>query len=104
MAKKKTSGKPRKSKKPTFRVHVPFSNPDFLNLDLVLEALMECLKMNDLDAFRGVLWTHIMTVNKSKLAKKAKIGRRTLYDLGDPNKEFNPELSTLAAIIQALAA
>lgn len=104
MAKTKTSGKQKKSKKPYLREHIPFTDPDFLNLDLVLQALMECLKMNDLDAFRGVLWTHIMTVNKSKLAKKAKIGRRTLYDLGDPKKEFNPELSTLAAIIKALAA
>jgi len=104
MAKAKTSKTQKKSKKPYLREHIPFTNPQFLDLDLVLQALMECLKMNDLDAFRGVLWTHIMTVNKAKLAKKAKIGRRTLYDLGDPKKEFNPELSTLAAIIQALAA
>jgi DNA-binding phage protein len=45
-----------------------------------------------------------MTVNKMALAKKAGIGRRTLYDLIDPKKEFNPELSTVSALIQALAA
>lgn len=47
---------------------------------------------------------HLMTVNKMELAKKAGIGRRTLYDLIDPKKEFNPELSTISALMQALAA
>jgi DNA-binding phage protein len=47
---------------------------------------------------------HLMTVNKVKLAQKAGIGRRTLYDLIDPKKEFNPELSTISALMQALAA
>jgi DNA-binding phage protein len=45
-----------------------------------------------------------MTVNKAGLAKKSGIGRRTLYDLMDPNKEFNPELSTISAVIRSLAA
>jgi DNA-binding phage protein len=45
-----------------------------------------------------------MTVNKLKLAKKAGVGRRTLYDLIDPNQEFNPELSTISALISSLAA
>jgi len=45
-----------------------------------------------------------MTVNKMELAKKAGIGRRTLYDLIDPQKDFNPELSTISAIIKAIAA
>lgn len=29
---------------------------------------------------------------------------RTIYDLIDPNKEFNPELTTVSALIRALAA
>jgi DNA-binding phage protein len=45
-----------------------------------------------------------MTANKAAIAKKAGIGRRTLYDLIDPKKEFNPELSTVSAVIRALAA
>jgi DNA-binding phage protein len=45
-----------------------------------------------------------MTVNKTNFAKKAGIGRRTLYDLMDPKKVFNPELTTISALIRSLAA
>lgn len=74
------------------------------NVELVIDTLLECIKTGDIETFREVLMAHLMTVNKVKLAQKAGIGRRTLYDLIDPNKEFNPELSTVSAIIQALAA
>ena len=56
-----------------------------------------------MDSFREVLMAHLTTVNKVLLAKRAGIGRRTLYDLIDPDKEFNPELSTISAVIRALA-
>lgn len=71
---------------------------------MVADTLLECIKTGDLETFREVLCAHLMTVNKMALAKKAGIGRRTLYDLIDPKKEFNPELSTVSALIQALAA
>lgn len=45
-----------------------------------------------------------MTVNKTDFAKKAGLGRRTLYALIDSKKEFNPGLSTISAIIQSIAA
>ncbi len=61
-------------------------------------------KSGDIETFREVLTAHLMTTNKMQLVKKAVIGRRTLYDLMDPKKEFNPELSTGSALIQALAA
>jgi DNA-binding phage protein len=63
-----------------------------------------CIKTGDIETFREVLTAHLMTVNKAGIAKKAGIGRRTLYDLIDPKKEFNPELSTISALINALAA
>lgn len=66
--------------------------------------MLECIKSGDVDSFRDVLVAHLMTVNKVAIAKKAGIGRRTLYDLIDPKKEFNPELSTISAVIRALAA
>jgi DNA-binding phage protein len=73
-------------------------------VDLVIETLLDCIKTGDIETLREVLMAHLMTVNKVKLAQKAGIGRRTLYDLIDPKKEFNPELSTISALIQALAA
>jgi len=45
-----------------------------------------------------------MTTNKLRLAKQAGLGRRTIYDIMDPKKKFNPELSTVSAVIRALAA
>jgi hypothetical protein len=45
-----------------------------------------------------------MTANRAALAKKAGLGRRTLYDILDPKKKFNPALSTVSAVIRALAA
>lgn len=84
--------------------HVPFTSPELKNAKLVTETLLDCIRTGDLDAFREVLAAHLMTVNKIRLAKKAGVGRRTLYDILDPKKKFNPELSTVSAVIRALAA
>ena len=86
------------------KVHVPFTSKILKNSEIVAEALLECIKTDDLELFRELLYAHLMTINKTELAKKAGLGRRTLYDLIDPKKEFNPELATISALIQALAA
>lgn len=104
MRKTVTSRKPRKSATKFLKEHVPFTSKELKNATLVTETLLECIKTGDLDSFREVLMSHLMTVNKVEIAKKAGIGRRTLYDLIDPRKEFNPELSTVSAVIRALAA
>lgn len=103
MAKTKILKKRKKSETKFFRVHEPFTSKELKDPNLVTEALLECIKSGDIEDFRNVLIAHMMTVNKSEMAKKAGIGRRTLYDLLDPNKEFNPELSTISAVIRALA-
>jgi DNA-binding phage protein len=104
MAKTATSKERKKSETKSLKVHVPFKSDELKNAKLVIETLLECIRTGDIETFREVLMAHLMTVNKSQLAKKAGIGRRTLYDLVDPKKEFNPELSTVSALIQALAA
>lgn len=86
------------------RAYEPFASKELHDPKLVSEALLDCIKDGDLDSFREVLVAHLMTANKMAIAKKAGIGRRTLYDLIDPKKEFNPGLSTVAAVIRALAA
>lgn len=88
----------------SLRVHEPFTSKELKDSHLVAETLLECIRSGDLEAFREVLMSHLMTVNKVAVAKKAGIGRRTLYDLIDPKKDFNPELSTVSAVIRALAA
>lgn len=86
------------------KVHVPFRSPELKNSKIVSDALLECIRIGDLDAFRDVLISYMQTANKVELAKKSGIGRRTLYDLINTDKEFNPELNTVAALIRALAA
>ena len=88
----------------SLKVHAPFSSPELKDPRLVSEALLECIRTGDLDAFRDVLASHLITANKVELAKKAGLSRRTLYALLDPSRKFNPELSTVSAVIRALAA
>jgi DNA-binding phage protein len=86
------------------KVHKPFTSNDLKDPKVVIDALLDCIRTGDIESFREVLAAHLMTVNKVKLAKMAHLGRRTIYDLIDPKKKFNPELSTVSALIQALAA
>ena len=104
MANKKTSEKQSKSETKSLKEHVPFKSDILKKNDFVIEALLDCIKEDDLDSFRELLAAHLMTVNKMELAKKAGIGRRTIYDLIDPKKEFNPELHTISSLMKALAA
>jgi len=66
---------------------------------MTLEKISRCCSLGADSKSFSVL----VVANKVKIAK-AGIGRRTLYDLIDPKKEFNPELSTISAVIRALAA
>jgi len=104
MPKKKTSTKRKKFATKSLKVHVPFKSEILKDANVVTEALLDCIRTGDIDSFRELLAAHLMTVNKVELARKAGIGRRTIYDLIDPDKEFNPELSTISALIKALAA
>ena len=103
MAKVMTLKKQKKSEKKSLREHIPFKSKELKKTELVIDTLLECIKSGDVDSFREVLMAHLMTANKTLIAKKAGIGRRTLYDLLDPKKEFNPELSTISALINAIA-
>jgi DNA-binding phage protein len=104
MAKTATSKKRKGFAMKSLKAHAPFTSPELKDPKLVSEALLECIKTGELESFRKVLASYLMTANKMELAKKAGLGRRTLYDILDPNKRFNPELSTVSAVIRALAA
>lgn len=104
MAKNGTLKKQRKSKTIFLEKYVPFQSEELKNPRLVIEVLLDCIREGDPDTFREVLIAHLLTANKTQIAKKAGLGRRTLYDLMDPKKEFNPEFSTISAMIKAIAA
>jgi DNA-binding phage protein len=99
-----TSKKQKKSGTKFLKAHEPNASKELKNPKLVQETLLECIKNGDLDSFREVLIAYLVTANKTNLAKKAGIGRQTLYDLIDLKKKFNPELSTVSAVIHAIAA
>jgi DNA-binding phage protein len=104
MRKTVTSRKQKKSETKSLKAHEPFTSKELKDSKLVVETLLDCIRNGDVSSFREVLTAHLISVNKTELAQKAGIGRRTLYDLMDPKREFNPELSTLSAIIKSLAA
>ena len=101
MGKLKTSEK-RKSSSLKLTPHDP--SRTLKDPQAVLETLFVCLVQNDIEAFRDVLIAHLRTVNKTRLATEANIGRRTLYDLMDEKKPFNPTIETLGSILKSLAA
>jgi DNA-binding phage protein len=93
----------KRSKNPILVAHDPFS-AELADPKLIKQAVLQALVDGDLEAVRDVLIAHLQTVNKSKLASKAKLGRQTLYDLMDSEKEFNPSIKTLANILENIAA
>lgn len=94
----------KKSKRKLLTELDPLSSPILKNKQLTIKILLECIKEGDAEEFRDTLYVYLRATNKMDFAKKAGIGRRTLYDLLDPSKEFNPEFSTLSALFQALEA
>jgi DNA-binding phage protein len=103
MAKTATSAKQKKSSRVSLKKHDVFG-AHLRNPKLIKEVLVDALMSNDLETFQDVLIAYLRTASKSKLASKTKLGRQTLYDLIDEEKEFNPTLSTLGSILEALAA
>ena len=103
MAKIETSEKQKRSAKRYLKAHTPFASKELKSSKLVVDTLLDCIRTGDLDTFREVLIAHLLTRNKTGIAKKAGIGRRTLYDLIDPEKEFNPALTTVSSVLRAIA-
>ena len=91
MAKVETSKKQKKhskkSKNPILEAHDPFS-AELADPKLIKQSVLQALVDGDLEAVRDVLVAHLQTINKSKLARKTKLGRQTLYDLMDSEKEL----------------
>jgi hypothetical protein len=104
MAKATTSKKLKKSKPKYLMVYEPFTSPELKDPKLVIETLLECIVEGDLDSFREVLGSHLITANRTNFAKKAKLGPRTFNALMNFKKPFNPKLSIVSAILKSIAA
>jgi DNA-binding phage protein len=102
MAKVKALEKQKKSIKNGF-TKFELNKKLLMDKKLITQVLAEALMENDLEIFRDVLITHLRATSKTELSKKTGIGRRTLYDLID-SENFDPRLSTLAALLSKIAA
>jgi probable addiction module antidote protein len=72
------------------------------NKRYVAQALIECLREGDSEAFKEILRSHLDVINKSKFAEKTKISERTLYRM--VSKGGNPTLENIARVVHALCA
>ncbi len=96
----------KKQKKSTKDLLIPYNfNPKiFQDNQLVREVLLESLSMGDLDSFRDVLIAYLKAQSMTEFSKKSGIGRQTIYDMLKKPKDFDPQASTIAKIMTALAA
>ena len=99
MVKKKTS---KKQKNSSIKLLPHNPKTSLRDPKQVLDTLLHCLAINDIEAFQDVLIGHLKHASKTDLSRKTKLGRRTLYDLMDREKPFNPTLSTIGPILKAL--
>lgn len=70
------------------------------DVDLVLRTFMECLQEGDAESAREILAASLRHLNKSELARRYHIPRRTTYNLLD--KKSLPTLSLIAKICHAI--
>ncbi len=81
-----------------------FLDEKILTKERIHEVLVDALIEGDLDTLKDLIVTQIMISNKSELTRKSKLGRQTLYDLMNEEREFNPTVKTLSQLLKALAA
>jgi DNA-binding phage protein len=102
MVKKKTSKQQSKSRQSSLK-KFEINDLNFKDEKFIKAALVDCLMNNEIDAFRDILVTHLRVSSKTKLVEETGVGRRTLYDLMDPSKDFNPRLKTVGAILEVVS-
>lgn len=76
----------------------------FKDKTAIKELLVDSLAAGDIDTFRDVLISYIKAQSATELAKQTGLGRQTIYDMLKKPKDFDPQVSTVARIMFALAA
>ena len=76
-------------------------DPDrfFRSREKVSAGLAQSILDGDAEAFLDILSAYMRTQNKARLARRAKVGRQTLYRT--LAKKANPRLTTIMAFMQA---
>jgi DNA-binding phage protein len=71
-----------------------------LDEDRIGRAIWECLKDGDAEGVIEIIRIHLEAVNKTQLARAARLPKTTLYH---SFKNKNPTIKTLAKLIHACA-
>ena len=103
MLKAKTSKKLKPFSKNTLTSY-KFNAKLFSDKKAIKEILVEAIASGDIETFRDVLIGYIKAQSATDLAHKTGIGRQTIYDMLKKPKDFDPQMSTVARILAALAA
>lgn len=103
MAKQILSKKKKPAQKKPLIADSLSSDAESKDTKVVSDTLLECIRVGDVDSFRSVLATYIVSCNKLRFSKRTGLGRQTLYDILDPTKSFNPALATVSAIMREIS-
>ncbi len=75
---------------------------EILDEKKLAQALFQCLKDGDSDAFKEILFAHLDAKVKTKLAKERGVSARTMY--AALSESGNPSLDTIAKLVQLACA
>lgn len=90
-----------KSKAIRLREHNPLSSFIGLQKEVLSEVLVKSLMEGDAEAFKEVLRAFLEANNKSRVAKKMGVSRKTLYNL--VSEDGNPTLNNITKLLKAVA-
>src|SRR3990167_3033011 len=89
------------SKAIKLREQNPLSSFIGLQRETLSKVLVESLMEGDAEAFKEVLRAFLEANNKSRVAKKMGVSRKTLYNL--VSEEGNPTLNNITKLLKAVA-
>lgn len=75
---------------------------ELLDEKKLAQALFQCLKDGDSEAFKEILFAHLDAKVKTKLAKERGVSARTMY--AALSESGNPSLNTIAKLVQLACA
>ena len=105
MGKAKTLKKPKKSSKKSEPVvlHKYVANKP-QDPGILREFLIEAIFEDDVEQLADAIIAMLRQANKAEVIRKSGLGRRTIYDIIEGKREFNPSIRTLSSLLKAFAA
>lgn len=75
------------------------------NREVFLQTVFRAIVENDMESLQDAIIGYLRYgPSKEDLAKRTSVAKRTLYNLLDKKRKFNPTVETLGAILKEIAA